>query len=57
MSPWRSTQTKGSKHVGQWNCAINVIELHILSDCEYKVKMNNIKFTKKVIRSTNPETL
>ena len=26
---------KGSKHVGQWNCTINVIELYILSDCEY----------------------
>jgi hypothetical protein len=36
-----------SKHVGQWNCTVNVIELYILSDCEYKVKMygmNNIKF-------------
>jgi hypothetical protein len=47
MSPWRWTQIKGSKRVGQWNCTINVIELYILSDCEYKVKMygmNNIKF-------------
>jgi hypothetical protein len=35
MSPWRWTQIKGSKHVGQWNCTINVIELYILSDCEY----------------------
>jgi hypothetical protein len=46
MSPWRWTQVKGSKHVGQWNCTINVVELYILSDCEYKVKMygmNNIK--------------
>jgi hypothetical protein len=48
MSPRRWTQVKGSKGVGQWNCTINVIELYILSDCEYKVKMygmNNIKFS------------
>jgi hypothetical protein len=47
MSPWRWTKIKGSKRVGQWNCTINVIELYILSDSEYKVKiygMNNIKF-------------
>jgi hypothetical protein len=50
MSPWRWTQIKGSKHVGQWNWTINVIELYILLDCEYKVKMygmNNIKFIVK----------
>jgi hypothetical protein len=34
MSPWRWTQIKGSKHVGQWNGTINVIELYILSDSE-----------------------
>jgi hypothetical protein len=48
MSPWRWTQIKGLKHVGQWNCTINVTELYILSDCEYKVKMygmNNIELT------------
>jgi hypothetical protein len=39
MNPWRWTQIKGSKHVGEWNYTINVIELYILSDCEYKVKM------------------
>jgi hypothetical protein len=46
MSPWRWTQIKGSKHVAEWNCTINVTELYILSDCEYTVKMydmNNIK--------------
>jgi hypothetical protein len=46
MSPWRWTQIKGLKHLGQWNCTVNVIELYILLDCAYKVKVygvNNIK--------------
>jgi hypothetical protein len=37
MSPWRWNQIKGSKHVGQWNCTINVIKLYILSDYKYIV--------------------
>jgi hypothetical protein len=31
-SPWRWTQIKGSKHLGQWNYTINVIKLYILSN-------------------------
>jgi hypothetical protein len=29
VSPWRRTQIKGSKHVGQWNGTINVFKLYI----------------------------
>jgi hypothetical protein len=45
MSPWRWTQIKGSKHVGQWICTINVIELYILLDCEYKAHILLLKLS------------
>jgi hypothetical protein len=38
MSPWRWTQIKGSKHVGEWNYTINVIELYICRNINIELK-------------------
>jgi hypothetical protein len=38
MCPWRWTQIKGSKHVGQWKYTSNVIKLYICPILNIKLK-------------------
>jgi hypothetical protein len=50
------TQIKGSKHAGQWNYTINVIELYILSDCEYNSTFISLIVSKFYTHLQNPAT-